>query len=141
MCCDYRVMVGPDYTIGLNETKLGVVPPKWFQDTMAAIIGHRKAEVSIIAGKTYTTDEALQIGLVDESSPDIDNAYKKGIQFLNNFEKISPWAFKMTKNISRQPISQWLIDNKQKDLDFVFNYMQTPSVQKHLGLYLQPLKK
>lgn len=51
------------------------------------------------------------------------------------------WAFKMTKNISRQPISQWLIDNKQKDLDFVFNYMQTPSVQKHLGLYLQSLKK
>ncbi|KAF0751752.1 enoyl-CoA delta isomerase 1, mitochondrial-like [Aphis craccivora] len=141
MCCDYRVMVGPDYTIGLNETKLGVVPPKWFQDTMAAIIGHRKAEVSVIAGKTYTTDEALQIGLVDESSPDIDNAYKKGIQFLNSFEKISPWAFKMTKNISRQPISQWLIDNKQKDLEFVFNYMQTPSVQKHLGLYLQSLKK
>lgn len=60
---------------------------------MAAIIGHRKAEVSVIAGKTYTTDEALQIGLVDESSPDIDNAYKKGIQFLNSFEKISRECF------------------------------------------------
>jgi len=29
MSCDYRVMVGPKYTIGLNETKLGIVAPKW----------------------------------------------------------------------------------------------------------------
>lgn len=29
MSCDYRVMVGPNYTIGLNETKLGIVAPKW----------------------------------------------------------------------------------------------------------------
>lgn len=47
----------------------------------------------------------------------------------------------MTKEISRQPTVQWLIDNKQKDLDFVLKYMQSPNVQKNLGLYLQSLKK
>ncbi|XP_060834074.1 enoyl-CoA delta isomerase 1, mitochondrial-like [Rhopalosiphum padi] len=141
MGCDYRVMIGPHYTIGLNETKLGVVPPKWFQDTMVAVIGQRKAEVSMTTGKIYTTDEALKIGLVDESSTDIDSALKKGTQFLNNFENISPWAFKMTKNISRQPTIQLLIDNKQKDFDFVYKYMQTSMVQKSIGLYLQSLKK
>lgn len=47
----------------------------------------------------------------------------------------------MTKSISRQPVVQWLIDNKQKDLDFVIKFMQSPSVQKSLGLYLQSLKK
>ena len=31
MCCDYRVMVGPKYTIGLNETQLGIVAPFWFK--------------------------------------------------------------------------------------------------------------
>jgi len=47
----------------------------------------------------------------------------------------------MTKDISRQPTIQWLIDNKQKDLDFVIEFMQSPGVQKNLGLYLQSLKK
>ncbi|XP_060840334.1 enoyl-CoA delta isomerase 1, mitochondrial-like [Rhopalosiphum padi] len=141
MSCDYRVMVGPNYSIGLNETKLGIVAPKWFQDTIVAVIGQRKAEVSLTTGKMYTTDEALQIGLIDESLPDADSALKKGTQFLNNFQKISPWAYKMTKEISRQPTIQWLIDNKQKDLDFVIKYMQSPVVQKNLELYLQSLKK
>jgi len=46
----------------------------------------------------------------------------------------------MTKEINRQPTIQWLIDNKQKDLDFVVKYMQSSPVQKSLGLYLQSLK-
>jgi len=56
---------------------------------MVAVIGQRKAEVSLTTGKMYTTDEALQIGLVDESLLDADSALKKGTQFLNNFQKIS----------------------------------------------------
>jgi len=60
-----------------------------FQDTMVAVIGQRKAEVSLTTGKMYTTDEALQIGLIDESLPDANSALKKGTQFLNNFQKIS----------------------------------------------------
>lgn len=47
----------------------------------------------------------------------------------------------MTKDIIRQSTIQWLIDNKQKDLDFVMTFMQSPGVQKSLGLYLQSLKK
>ena len=31
LCCDYRVMQGPKFTIGLNETLLGIVAPFWFK--------------------------------------------------------------------------------------------------------------
>jgi len=58
--------------------------------------------------------------------------------FLNTF---SAWAYKMTKSVGRQPVVQWLIDNKEKDLDFVIKFMQSSGVQKSLGLYLQSLKK
>jgi len=47
----------------------------------------------------------------------------------------------MTKSIGRQPVVQWLIDNKEKDLDFAIKFMQSSGVQKSLGLYLQSLKK
>jgi len=56
---------------------------------MVAVIGQRKAEVSLTTGKMYTTDEALQIGLIDESAPDTDSALIQGTQFLNNFQRIS----------------------------------------------------
>lgn len=29
LSCEYRVMVGPKYTIGLNESRVGIVAPKW----------------------------------------------------------------------------------------------------------------
>lgn len=47
----------------------------------------------------------------------------------------------MTKDISRQSTIQWLIDNKQKDVDFAVEYMKFPGVQKNLELYLQSLKR
>lgn len=56
---------------------------------MVAVIGQRKAEVSLTTGKLYTTDEALQIGLIDESADTTENALDKGTQFLNNFQRIS----------------------------------------------------
>lgn len=56
---------------------------------MVAVIGQRKAELSLTIGKMYTTDEALQIGLIDESVPDSDTALNQGTQFLNNFQRIS----------------------------------------------------
>jgi len=56
---------------------------------MVAVIGQRRAEVSLTTGKMYTTDEALGIGLVDESVSDADIALENGKQFLNNFQRIS----------------------------------------------------
>ena len=37
LCCDYRVMQGPKFTIGLNETLLGIVAPFWFKVGMCLL--------------------------------------------------------------------------------------------------------
>ncbi|XP_050438360.1 enoyl-CoA delta isomerase 1, mitochondrial-like isoform X2 [Adelges cooleyi] len=141
MSCDYRVMVEPKYTIGLNETQLGIVAPKWFMDTMIAVIGQRNTEISLATGKMYTAQEALKIGLIDDSAPDRDSALAKGVDFLNRFKNISQWAFRSTKEMIRRPTVQWLLDNKNEDLEFIMDYMQSSRVQKSIGLYLQSLKK
>ena len=44
-------MVQGDHTIGLNETKLGIVAPKWFQDCMVSTIGYRQAELALLRYK------------------------------------------------------------------------------------------
>lgn len=76
-------------TIDYNQLNYIYINNCRFQDTMVAVIGQRKTEISLTTGKLYTTDEALNIGLIDESVPDVDTALTQGNQFLNNFQRIS----------------------------------------------------
>lgn len=52
----------PDYQIGLNETRLGIIPPIFLQASMRNTISKREAEKSLILGTLYTTDDALRVG-------------------------------------------------------------------------------
>lgn len=87
----------PKFTIGLNETQLGIVAPAWFQAPMRNTIGERQAEVALTTGRMFTTDEALKIGLIDEIANDKTDGIAKAEAWLNKFAKISPTARSMTK--------------------------------------------
>jgi len=51
----------PNFTIGLNETKLGIVAPFWFQASMRNAISLRETEKALINGTMFTTDEAFKV--------------------------------------------------------------------------------
>ena len=53
----------PNYSIGLNETQLGIVAPTWFQASMRNVINRREAELALTLGRMYTTEEALKVKL------------------------------------------------------------------------------
>ena len=59
-------MQGPKFTIGLNETLLGIVAPFWFKDTMLNTVGQRQTELALQLGTLFTAEQALSIGLVDK---------------------------------------------------------------------------
>merc|ERR1711976_89868 len=67
--CDHRVMAEGKFTIGLNETLLGIVAPFWFQDTMVNTVGHRETERALQLGLLYSAEEAKKVGLVDQLVP------------------------------------------------------------------------
>lgn len=141
LSCEYRIMVGPKNTIGLNETKLGIIAPKWFQDCMKNAIGERKAELALTQGKMFSTEEALAVGLIDEIASDKADAISKAEQFLGLFSGIPAIPRKMTKLGVRQETVDWLLANREKDLKIFLDYITQPKVQQGLELYLQSLKK
>lgn len=96
LCCEYRIML-PKFTIGLNETQLGIVAPTWFQGPMRNTIGDRKAELALTLGKMFTTDEALKVGLIDEVATDKNDLIAKSEAFLAQFAKIPHVARSLTK--------------------------------------------
>lgn len=58
--CEYRVMC-PDFKIGLNETRLGLVVPKFLSASMRNTISKREAEKALTLGTLYSTEEARKV--------------------------------------------------------------------------------
>ncbi|GAX72781.1 hypothetical protein CEUSTIGMA_g237.t1 [Chlamydomonas eustigma] len=68
MCCDHRVMSSQG-SIGLNEVQLGIPVPKYWGMLMTRLIGQKAADKLLLTGKLATSQEAKQLGLVDELVP------------------------------------------------------------------------
>jgi len=140
MSCEYRIML-PKFTIGLNETQLGIMAPTWFMATMKNTVSLRTAEAALTAGTLFTTEEALRAGLIDEIAIDKADALKKCETFLGRFKKISPLARGLTKQQFRSKEIQELEKNRAADIDLFVAATNNPKVQQSLGLYIEALKK
>lgn len=86
--CDYRVMVGGKFRIGLNETQLGIVAPYWFRDSMINTVGVRQTEMALQLGTLFSSEEALKIGLIDVEAPDQATANALAESKMKEFLKI-----------------------------------------------------
>lgn len=66
LACDYRIMAEGKYIIGLNEVPVGIIVPNSIFNLYAFWLGQANASRSLLEGKLFSPEEALQIGLVDE---------------------------------------------------------------------------
>lgn len=66
LCCDWRVMAEGPFTIGLNETQVGIAIPPGIMQLLQRTVGARRAEAMLVPGEMVDSERALEIGLVDE---------------------------------------------------------------------------
>lgn len=131
----------PKFTIGLNETQLGIVAPTWFQATMKNTIPLRQAELALTQGRMFSTEEALKVGLVDELASDKADALARCEKFLEGFRKIPREARMITKQSFRRPGIEELESNREQDIQLFVYAVTMPQTQKNLEGYLERLKK
>ncbi|XP_023944861.2 enoyl-CoA delta isomerase 1, mitochondrial [Bicyclus anynana] len=141
MSCEYRAMVSGKFTIGLNETALGIVAPKWFMDTMCQTISTREAEYALTTARMFTVDEALKVSLIDETATDKADAIAKCKGFIKKFERIPPLARAITKQKIRDAPIKSLQTTRQADTQEFLTYLKNPKVQQSLEMYIQALKQ
>lgn len=132
--------MAPKFTIGLNETRLGIMAPIWFQASMRNVMSVRDSEKALTLGTMFTTDEAYKVGLIDEIAVDKIDALKKCEQFLVQFAKVSPDARALTKKTYRGKDIAELEANREEDLQRFLFFVNQPKVQKGLELYLESLR-
>jgi len=140
MCTDYRVMQGPKFTIGLNETQLGIVAPSWFKDTMLNTVGQRQTELALMLGTLFTAQQALDIGMVDKVVETREECSAAAYGVVAQLARIPSEARHTSKMLMRQATLDNLVNNKQADIDHFANFIVKPSIQKPLGQYLDALK-
>ena len=66
LCCDYRIMTEGVGYIGLNEVALGIHVPKYWGRLMERTIGSGPAGRLLQFATLLSSEDAKQIGLVDE---------------------------------------------------------------------------
>ncbi|KAK5856807.1 hypothetical protein PBY51_008377 [Eleginops maclovinus] len=141
MTCDHRIMAdNPRYSIGLNETQLGIVAPFWFMDTMTNTVGQRTTEMALQLGLLYNPAEALKIGLVDQLVPE-DQVLTAATQTISKWLAIPDHARQITKSMMRKQTIDKLRSNRESDIQYFVNFITKDSIQKSLGGYMEMLKK
>ncbi|XP_037647815.1 enoyl-CoA delta isomerase 1, mitochondrial-like [Sebastes umbrosus] len=141
LTCDYRIMAdSPRYSIGLNETQLGIVAPFWFKDTMTNTVGHRNTELALQLGLLYNPSEALKIGMVDQVVPE-DQVLTTAQQAMTKWLAIPDHARQITKSMMRKPTIDKLTSNREDDIKYFVQFITKDSIQKSLGMYMEMLKK
>ena len=141
MASDYRIMTTEGRPrIGLNETQLGIVAPKWFQSTLVNTIGHRQAELMLQLGLQYDAKKAMEIDLVDECVETISEVLPAAEKAMGKWLTIPKMARSRTKMELRGHVTKALQDTLQEDADLFATTVLDPMAQKSLEMYLNSLK-
>lgn len=107
LCCDYRIMAAGKYSIGLNETQVGLVAPEGIQRLMRRVVGTYRAERMLVAGQMVDADTALRIGLVDELV-DIDDVSARAREWLQHLLSLPRSAMLQTRALARADLIEAL---------------------------------
>lgn len=141
LSCDYRIFSSTGGKIGLNESLLGIVAPPWLGQQYIDTIGHRKAELALSLGTLYSPEEALEIGLVDEVAVHDGDVVDVAKQRAREWIRIPRQARSGAKDLTRGRQIQYLIDNREADIDHFCSFVTQDKVQKSLGMYIEQLSK
>ena len=130
---------------------------------MISTIGLRRAELAMQLGQLFSTEEALEVGLVDElvvsneqresndalldllptaikdqsSNALMQEAYKQA----KVYAKIPPEARVASKLLTREQYIKDMIQTREQDTDHFCGFVTQEAVQRNLIAYVEALKK
>jgi enoyl-CoA hydratase/carnithine racemase len=140
LCCDYRVMARGPFRIGLNETQVGLIVPEPIQYLLRRVIGAQRTERLIVAGAMIESEQAYEIGLVDELS-DAANVLSAAKTWLESTLALPSSPMLATRKIARADLVLALSSFQDKDLNDFVEGWHAPDTQAALQALMSKLRK
>lgn len=130
-----------NYKIGINEILVGVTVPRLIVKLMKTILELKNAERTLLLGTIYSSQDALNIGMIDELAVDKNDAIKKCEDFLQKFNSVPPNARNSSKQLVRREILDYMRTQRKKDLEEFVASVMNEEAQTAIKIYLESLKK
>ncbi len=102
-CCDRRLMARGSGRIGVPELLVGVPFPALALEIMRFVLPAHHVQTVLYTGRSYTPEQALQVGLVDELA-DGDALLDRAVEEARALGSIAPATFRASKRGLRQPV-------------------------------------
>ena len=117
--CDLRLMVTGKAKISLNEITFGAPVFAGSLEMLRYWVGPRNAQSIVYSGAMYSAEEAFQLGLVDQVSPE-DALTEDARKVAQELAQKDSAAFRSIKHLLRTPVAENMI-KREKDaiLEFV----------------------
>jgi enoyl-CoA hydratase/carnithine racemase len=93
LACDLRV-VGPQATMGLTETRLGIIPGAGGTQRLSRLIGIGRARSLILTGRRIGADEAFAMGVAEHRA---DDALDGALEVAAQIAQCGPQAVRAAK--------------------------------------------
>lgn len=140
LACDVRVLVDSSKCkMGLNETQFGLVAPPWLARMVVDVAGRRPAETLLQRGLLVPPEEALRLGLVDQTVP-LSRVAEEARARLAELLAVPDGARASVKQQLRHEAADALREHMSEDLDAFVSLVEKPSVQQQLISHIDGLK-
>lgn len=141
LSCDHSIMVKSRATIGLNETKLGIIAPKWFSQLYINTLNFQKAEHALKLGQLFTPEEALKLQLVNDLVDSPSDLNEKCQSEMERWLKIPDAARRLAKQSLRKKYVDELITYEKQEVEEIVKFVFLDETQNALGAYIKSLKE
>ncbi|MEE9372661.1 MAG: enoyl-CoA hydratase/isomerase family protein [Saprospiraceae bacterium] len=142
LCTDYRVMgKGSKHVIGMHEFNMHMQIPEMLCDIYAYHLGEVKSWKAIQQAKLYNSDEALAIGLVDESV-EVEEVINRAKVQLKKSIKVHPKVYAQSKKWFRKKLYKIVMNRDVPELTRqTIDFNNDKELQAKVVEFLMSLKK
>lgn len=140
LACDARVMAEGKFIIGLNEVPVGIIVPESIFSLYAFWLGKGHATRSLLEGRLFSPEEALNIGLVDELVNQ-DSIMTAAERRIRKYMALEPNTWQQSKlNIRKELIASTSADQSEA-LKVMLAQWWSPSTRNILKMIIDNLQK
>jgi enoyl-CoA hydratase/carnithine racemase len=138
--CDWRVMAQGDFKIGLNEVQVGIPLPPVIMAGVRRLVGARIGERLAVSGALVSSNEALNLGVVDQLAP-AEMVVERSLEWCQRLLALPPEAMTITRRLARADVAGIFECDLKPELECVIAGWWSPETQGTLRALVERLGK
>ncbi len=135
LACDQRIMARGSARIGLTEIQVGVPFPAWALEIARFAIPPEHFQTVILTGRTWTADDALARGLVDEVI-EPERLMDRAIEVAREMSNLLPDTYATTKLAVRRPLFE-AVDRSLAGEAAIMETWSSPGVLNQMKAFVE----